>query len=91
MKVLFKVMFSLLSNMLRPISIEDGAQTTLHCLLSDEALKHNGAYFAQKCYPHRNGERGGWPFNSPNPEATDDAVADKLWSVTKDTIAELTA
>jgi NAD(P)-dependent dehydrogenase (short-subunit alcohol dehydrogenase family) len=91
MRMLLNVTFNLAGSLLRPISKEDGAQTSLHCLLSDEALQHNGAYFAQKCYPHRNGERGGWPLVSPNPEASDDTVAEKLWSVTKDMIAELTA
>jgi hypothetical protein len=88
--MLFKVIFTLAKDTARPISIMDGAQTTLHCLLSNEALQHNGAYFAQTGFAHRDGQRGGWPFDSPNPEAHDDAVADKLWTLTKDLIAELT-
>ena len=73
-----------------PISASDGAQTTLHCLLSDEALKHNGSYFSQVAMiGYSAGPDRGWPLTSPNPEANDAAVAVRLWDVTVDMIAAL--
>ena len=67
----------------------DGAQTSLHCLLSPEALQHNGAYFVQTGLKHRNGERGVWPFVSPNPEAQSDRIAEKLWVYSEELLEEV--
>ena len=61
-------------------SNEESAQTSLHVLLSDDAPKHSGAYFCQsnalandrECRP------GGWPMETPNPNARDMDTARKL-------------
>jgi retinol dehydrogenase-13 len=68
---------------LRPFvtnSNEESAQTTLHCLLSDDAPKHSGAYFSQQSVLYRDREcrKGGWPMESPNPHAKDMDTARKL-------------
>jgi len=61
-------------------SNEESAQTTLHCLISDDAPKHSGAYFSQSSVLYRDkGTRdGGWPMESPNPNAKDMDKARKL-------------
>lgn len=58
----------------------DSAQTSLHVLLSDDAPKHNGAYFSQSSvlYRDRGTKNGGWPMKSPNPNAHDMDMAGKL-------------
>ena len=61
-------------------SNEESAQTSLHCLLSDDALKHSGAYFSQHSVLYRDKacKKGGWPMQSPNPHANDLEAARKL-------------
>lgn len=61
-------------------SNEESAQTSLHCLISDDARKHNGAYFSQSSVLYRDKEckEGGWPMKSPNPNAHDMETAKKL-------------
>jgi retinol dehydrogenase-13 len=61
-------------------SNEESAQTSLHCLLSDDAPQHSGAYFSQSSVLYRDpGTRdGGWPLESPNPNARDMDTARKL-------------
>lgn len=61
-------------------SNEESAQTTLHCLLSDDAPNHSGAYFSQHSVLYRDKEcrKGGWPMESPNPNARDMETAGKL-------------
>ena len=58
----------------------ESAQTSLHCLLSDEASKHSGAYFSQHSVLYRDKEckAGGWPMKSPNPHANDLSAARKM-------------
>jgi NAD(P)-dependent dehydrogenase (short-subunit alcohol dehydrogenase family) len=57
----------------------EGTQTTLHALLSPEVPAQNGAYFSQLgTYRDKSANKGGWPLPSPNPEATDDKVAERL-------------
>ncbi len=68
---------------LRPFitdSNEEAAQTSLHCLLSDDAAKHSGAYFSQSSVLYRDKEckNGGWPMTSPNPNARNMDTAEKL-------------
>jgi NAD(P)-dependent dehydrogenase (short-subunit alcohol dehydrogenase family) len=62
------------------LSPEDGAQTTLHCLLDDDVPLHNGAYYSQNSilYPKRKDRPGGWPMPSPNPHAHDTRLAEQL-------------
>ncbi|MEM8926132.1 MAG: SDR family NAD(P)-dependent oxidoreductase [Actinomycetota bacterium] len=61
-------------------SNEESAQTTLHCLLSDDAPNHPGGYFSQSSVLYRDREckGGGWPLETPNPNAKDMAVARAL-------------
>ncbi|MDX1437601.1 MAG: SDR family oxidoreductase [Anaerolineales bacterium] len=69
------------SGLLGMMSSEEGAQTTLHCLLDDEAPQHSGEYFSQmsNLYPNRQDRPGGWPMPSPNPNARDAELAEKLY------------
>ena len=66
----------------------ESAQTSLHCLLSDEAPKHSGAYFSQHSVLYRDKEcrKGGWPMKSPNPHANDMDAARKLVQVSRDLV-----
>lgn len=66
----------------------DGAQTTLHCLLDNDAPNHNGAYFSQNSilYPNRKNRPGGWPMASPNPKAHDMDLAHRLYEVSLDLV-----
>jgi len=63
------------------MSWEEGAQTTLHCLLDADAPQRSGAYFSQNSilYPDKKNRAGGWPMPSPNPHARDKVLADKLY------------
>ncbi|OUV40594.1 MAG: hypothetical protein CBC63_01155 [Euryarchaeota archaeon TMED103] len=81
----------LMGPIMRPITKEDGAQTTLHCLLSEEALNHHGVYHAQTGLKHSDGVRGGWPYRSANPLSHDEAAQDQLWSLSEELVAELKA
>lgn len=73
--------FFKLSGMIEP---RDGAQTSLHVLLSDTAVQHNGAFFSQKgIYRDRAKNRGGWPLESPNPNTHDSNQARGLWQLSE--------
>ena len=65
-------------------SNEESAQTSLHCLLSEDVPKHSGAYFSQSSVLYRDPEckDGGWPMTSPNPNAKDMTTARKLVEMT---------
>ncbi len=65
-------------------SNEESAQTSLHCLISDNARNHSGAYFSQHSVLYRDKEckAGGWPMKSPNPHAHEMDVAKKLVGIT---------
>ncbi|MCO5184330.1 MAG: SDR family oxidoreductase [Anaerolineae bacterium] len=70
----------------RPLGImswDEGAQTTLHCLLDDDAPNHSGAYYSQNSilYPDKKDRAGGWPMVSPNPNARDPELAEKLYEI----------
>ena len=80
---------SLLSEMHR-ISYEDGAQTSLHCLLAEEPLQHNGSYYSQLAMiGYSDGPKMGWPLRSPNPRSHSKELATKLWKFSKDLVEEL--
>ena len=80
------VIMSALMAIMRPFtrgmsdSNEEAAQTSLHVLLSDDAPKHSGAYFSQSSvlYRDRGCVAGGWPMESPNPNAKNMDTARKL-------------
>jgi retinol dehydrogenase-13 len=69
-------------------SNEESAQTTLHCLLSDDAPNHSGGYFSQSSVLYRDKEcrPGGWPMETPNPNAKDIDTARKLVAVSYDVV-----
>jgi len=74
-----------LSGPLTMVSNEEGAQTSLHCLLDDDVPNHSGAYYSQISilYGDKECRPGGWPLTSPNPNAHDDAMASKLTQVSR--------
>jgi len=62
----------------------EGAQTTLYALLSPDVPAHAGGYFSQLgLYRDKGANKGGWPLRSPNPEANDDAIAERLDTVSR--------
>jgi NAD(P)-dependent dehydrogenase (short-subunit alcohol dehydrogenase family) len=63
----------------------ESAQTSLHCLLSDDAPNYSGEYFSQHSVLYRDKEckKGGWPMKSPNPHANDMNAAKKLVEVSR--------
>lgn len=80
--VITKPIFSLLNF---SDSSWESAQTSLHCLLSEDASRHSGHYFSQHSVLYRDKEcrKGGWPMKSPNPHASDMAAAEKLVEVSR--------
>ncbi|MFQ5593469.1 MAG: SDR family oxidoreductase [Anaerolineae bacterium] len=83
MRFVQNVLLRPFSGLLGTMSWFEGAQTTLHCLLDDDAPNHSGEYFSQNSilYPNREDRAGGWPMKSPNPLAHDKALAEKLYHV----------
>lgn len=71
------------SGLLGTMSWFEGAQTSLHCLLDDDAPNHNGAYYSQNSilYPNKENRAGGWPMKSPHPQGEDTELAAKLYDV----------
>ena len=77
-----RIAFAILSPLTRAVSdsSEQSAQTSLHCLLSDDVPQHSGAYFSQRSILYRDREcrAGGWPLETPNPNARNLDTARKL-------------
>ncbi len=69
-------------------SNEQSAQTTLHCLLSDDAPRHSGAYFSQSSvlYRDKGCKDGGWPMETPNPNAKNMETARQLVAMSYDLV-----
>ena len=67
---------------------EESAQTSLHCLLSDDAPNYSGAYFSQSSVLYRDPgtKEGGWPLESPNPHAKDMDQAKKLVELSREMV-----
>ncbi len=67
------------------LSCEDGAQTSLHCILDDDVPKHNGEYYSQSSifYAESECRPGGFPMKSPNPNAHNDELARNLYERSK--------
>jgi len=62
----------------------EGAQSTLHALLSPEVPEHSGAFFSQiGWYRDKRANRGGWPLRSPNPQAHEPGVEVRLAEVSR--------
>lgn len=66
----------------------EGAQTSLHCLLDDDAPNHNGAYYSQNSilYPNKENRPGGWPMKSPHPQGEDTELAEKLYQASMELV-----
>lgn len=83
--LLMRTMLTIMRPLTRGMSDsnEDSAQTSLHCMLSDDAAQHSGAYFSQSSalYRDKQCKNGGWPMESPNPNATDMETAAELVEV----------
>ena len=64
------------------------AQTSLHVLLNDDAPKHSGAYFSQHSVLYRDKEcrPGGWPMETPNPNARNMDTARALVGKTRELV-----
>jgi NAD(P)-dependent dehydrogenase (short-subunit alcohol dehydrogenase family) len=75
-KLLMRPLFALLGE----ISPWKGAQSTLYAALADDVVQHNGRYYAQSMRgAGKEHGKGGWPMVSPNEDANDDELAEKLW------------
>jgi len=76
------------SRWLGMLSWFEGAQTTLHCLLDEDAPNHSGEYYSQNSilYPNKENRPGGWPMPSPNPHAHDKGLAEKLYRVSMELV-----
>ena len=62
----------------------EGTQTTLHCLLDDSIMDNSGSFYSQLgLYSDSSFNKGGWPMSSPNKDANDDKVAERLWTETE--------
>ena len=85
--LLMRTMLAIMRPLTRGLSDsnEDSAQTSLHCMLSDDAPQHPGAYFSQSSVLYRDKQckNGGWPMESPNPNATDMETAGELVEVSR--------
>lgn len=76
------------SGLLGMMSWFEGAQTTLHCLLDDDAPNHSGEYYSQNSilYSNKENRPGGWPMPSPNPHAHDKELAERLYRVSMELV-----
>jgi NAD(P)-dependent dehydrogenase (short-subunit alcohol dehydrogenase family) len=89
---IMKATFSILKPVFTALNFSDSnwesAQTSLHCLLSDDAPKHSGAYFSNHSVLYRDKEcrKGGWPMKSPNQNAHDMETATKLVEMSRELV-----
>ena len=76
------------SGLLGMMSWFEGAQTTLHCLLDDDAPNHSGEYYSQNSilYSNKENRPGGWPMPSPNPHAHDKELAERLYRLSMELV-----
>jgi len=66
-------------NMMGMIEPWEGTQTTLYAALAPEVESHPGAYYSQTgVYRDKSKNKGGWPLESPNPNAHDATTAQRL-------------
>ena len=89
---LMDTLFSILKPIFKVLNFSDSswesAQASLYCLLSDDAPNHSGAYFSQHSVLYRDKEckKGGFPMESPNPNAKDMVTARKLVAMTEELV-----
>ena len=76
------------SGLVGTMSWYEGAQTSLHCLLDDDAPNHSGEYYSQNSilYPNKEDRPGGWPMRSPHPQARDTELAERLYHVSMELV-----
>uniref|UniRef100_A0A7S3Z3I6 Uncharacterized protein n=1 Tax=Lotharella globosa TaxID=91324 RepID=A0A7S3Z3I6_9EUKA len=69
------------------MDIHGGAQVALHCLLDPSVPQHSGKFFSQTgLYQDKKAAMGGLPMESPNPEAKDEKVAERLYKVSRELV-----
>ncbi len=80
-KFMQNVLLRPFAGILGTMSWFEGAQTSLHCLLDDDAPNHSGEFYSQNSilYPNKENRPGAWPMTSPNPHARDKNLAEKLY------------
>ena len=62
----------------------EGTQTTLFAALAPEVEAQPGAYYSQTgTYRDKSKNAGGWPLESPNPNAHDDEMAQRLSALSR--------
>ena len=67
-------------NMMGMVEPWEGAQTSIYAAVADDVGQHAGAYYSQTgTYRDKSKNRGGWPLESPNPNAHDDEMAERLY------------
>ena len=67
-------------NMMGMVEPWEGAQTSLYAAVADDVEQNPGAYYSQTgTYRDKSKNKGGWPLESPNPNAHDDAMAERLY------------
>jgi len=82
--LLMKILFGIMSPIAKAFNMSDSSwessQASLHVLLSDDAPNHSGAYFSQHSvlYQDKECRKGGFPMETPNPNAKDMEMAKKL-------------
>ena len=88
LKVVQNVLLRPFSGLLTIMSSFDAAQSSLHCLLDDSVPNHSGAYYSQNSllYADKHCRPGGWPMQSPNPNANDEQLAQRLTKVSRELV-----
>lgn len=72
------------------LTLWEGAQTTLHCVLAEDIPEKNGQFFSQTApgeFREKHANKGAWPLHSPNPEVHKEDNVDRLWQETCEIIA----
>jgi NAD(P)-dependent dehydrogenase (short-subunit alcohol dehydrogenase family) len=65
----------------------EGAQTTLYAALAPDVADHPGAFYSQTgTYRDKSKNAGGWPLESPNPQAHDDDLAQRLYERSRELV-----
>jgi NAD(P)-dependent dehydrogenase (short-subunit alcohol dehydrogenase family) len=65
----------------------EGAQTTLYAALAPDVADHPGAFYSQTgTYRDKSKNAGGWPLESPNPQAHDDEMAQRLYEQSRELV-----
>lgn len=89
---IMKAMMAMAKPIFKALNFSDSswesAQTSLHCLLSEDAPQYSGQYFSQHSvlYQDKECRKGGWPMQSPNPHANDMEAAKKLVEKSKELV-----